>query len=541
MSDQFNRPIGVKKSQFLGKTTTPDDSATFDYVYQGMNIKIPYSDFLAGLGVTGTIVQGGDPLQYPVLDPQGSVNVIRNLEAGFGISIAVSPLNGLELSTAFSFDETGAVLVDDPESPTPLFRSLVAGAGIAIGASAGQIQISASEVPLSTKTITVSKETDFGTPVDGVYILESDTDYFLINDIVTANRFAASGNIQFRGSGDVITSLTYTGIDAMFTIVNCNMRMFNLTMSCIGSPSSTWLSVDDDGSGSFAGERISVFCSGLGEINDLGFFAFSTAAFNVVDAAGTGFTFTGLNGGIFNLTNSFLFNMSGGKIFDLGSAVFDKFDLQNSTLFNMEPAATFISGLADSGNISDVGSGGIGVVRDTQITGSIIELDGIDVDDDRWSFTGNNTIRDTRRDAIITTQDNTLLTPMPVLGVPAKMVAVFTELRTSGYSSDSTGTITSTQTKDDVVPVTISISGRMDDENDKDCVFYIAKGIAPLTSADIIDDISIEVSLHQTKTFSATLVWQGVVAVGESMELWGAQTEGPADAILLVDASFRVD
>jgi hypothetical protein len=281
--------------------------------------------------------------------------------------------------------------------------------------------------------------------------------------------------------------------------------------------------------------------SNLGEVSDLGFFDFGTSGFNITDSGGYGLKFLGTTGGIFGLSNPFIFNMGNGIIFDLGTVVFEKIDIQDPVIFNTNPSATFISGLPDSGNISSVGTGGTGTVRDGQINGSIVEFSGIDSDDDRWIFKGNNTIRDTRRDAIVSTQGNTTATTISALSQPEKMVSVFSELRASGFSSDATGTITNTQTKGVVAPVTMSISGRMDSSTDKDCIFYIAKGVAPLDSSDIITETAIEISLHRTKTYSATLVWQGVIEAGESIELWGEQVEGPVDDIILRAASIRID
>ena len=126
-----NTNIGIKKSRFTQSVTIPND-ATLDFVSNGQNFKIKYSDLLAGLGVTGSIIQGGDPLGAPVLDVQGSTNVIRNLSGGFGISASINPQNGIDISTDFSFDQTGAVIVDDPLSPSPKFKSMVGGSGITI-------------------------------------------------------------------------------------------------------------------------------------------------------------------------------------------------------------------------------------------------------------------------------------------------------------------------------------------------------------------------------------------------------------------------
>ena len=77
----MDRSQGRKKSDFVAKTSV-DAGAYVDYFVNGTNYKIAYSDFLAGLGVTGTIVQAGDPTGIAVLDIDGTVNKIRNIESG---------------------------------------------------------------------------------------------------------------------------------------------------------------------------------------------------------------------------------------------------------------------------------------------------------------------------------------------------------------------------------------------------------------------------------------------------------------------------
>jgi len=89
--------MGTKKSDFVASTTIAN-TATLDFVINGENFKILKSDFLAALGVTGTISQVGAVTGTPVLDVSGSPDfLIRNLEAGAGIVISTSPENGITI------------------------------------------------------------------------------------------------------------------------------------------------------------------------------------------------------------------------------------------------------------------------------------------------------------------------------------------------------------------------------------------------------------------------------------------------------------
>lgn len=126
-----DRAYGVRQSQFIVETSIPAGSS-LGFFNNGYNYQITYANFLAGLGVTGSIAQDGDPAGVPVLDVQGTVNYIRNLEAGDGISINVSPQNGITVEINFAADNTGESVIHDLSSAQPTFVSLVAGDGISL-------------------------------------------------------------------------------------------------------------------------------------------------------------------------------------------------------------------------------------------------------------------------------------------------------------------------------------------------------------------------------------------------------------------------
>ena len=118
-----NRVQGVKKSQFIAGTSI-SGAATFDYVESGQNIKITFTDLLNNLGVTGTIVQGGNALATPVLDTQGAVNVIRNLEDGSGVKTSISVENGVTVEHNFAVDLIGVPIMGDSTALQPTMRSI---------------------------------------------------------------------------------------------------------------------------------------------------------------------------------------------------------------------------------------------------------------------------------------------------------------------------------------------------------------------------------------------------------------------------------
>ena len=69
----MDRSQGRKKSDFVAKTSV-DAGAYIDYFVNGTNYKILYTNFLSGLGVTGTIVTEGDPSGTAVLNVDDSLH-----------------------------------------------------------------------------------------------------------------------------------------------------------------------------------------------------------------------------------------------------------------------------------------------------------------------------------------------------------------------------------------------------------------------------------------------------------------------------------
>jgi len=113
------RAQGRKKSEFVAKTTV-ESGGYLDYVVNGTNYKISYDNFVSNLGVTGSIVQDGALTGAAILDTQGTVNNIRNLENGSGITANVSPENGVILAHNFTQDATGTPIFLNTTADSPL-------------------------------------------------------------------------------------------------------------------------------------------------------------------------------------------------------------------------------------------------------------------------------------------------------------------------------------------------------------------------------------------------------------------------------------
>tara|TARA_B100001029_G_scaffold169194_2_gene163875 strand:- start:3194 stop:4039 length:846 start_codon:yes stop_codon:yes gene_type:complete len=137
----MDRSQGRKKSDFVAKTSV-DAGAYIDYFVNGTNYKILYTNFLSGLGVTGTIVSEGDASGIAVLNVDGTVNKIRNIENGSGIIASVSANGGVKLQQNFTADTTGEPILRNITDDTPDIVSLVAGDGITIARTDNYLTIS---------------------------------------------------------------------------------------------------------------------------------------------------------------------------------------------------------------------------------------------------------------------------------------------------------------------------------------------------------------------------------------------------------------
>tara|TARA_R110000803_G_scaffold135910_1_gene202857 strand:- start:423 stop:860 length:438 start_codon:yes stop_codon:yes gene_type:complete len=137
-----NTTKGVKQSAFTASSSIPV-GAYFNYTYNNVNYKVSDSDLIGSLGATGTLVQSGPASgAIPVLDVSGTINRIRNITNGHGINASINAENGITFSTSFTYNNTGARLVDDASASAAVFRSIVGGSGIDVVATAGVITIS---------------------------------------------------------------------------------------------------------------------------------------------------------------------------------------------------------------------------------------------------------------------------------------------------------------------------------------------------------------------------------------------------------------
>lgn len=204
---------GRKKSEFIAKTTV-QAGGYLDYVVNGSNYKISYDNFVANLGVTGSIVQTGAVTGAPVLDVDGAVNKIRTLENGSGVMANVSAENGIKLSHNFANDATGTPIFLNTTANQPVFASLVAGNGISLTSTDNYVTIDQEGIAEyanvnmhGNSTETVIAATDTPVKVAGTFIVGDEAGY--TGD--TTGRITHTGNTARHIINSIVSMTVASG------------------------------------------------------------------------------------------------------------------------------------------------------------------------------------------------------------------------------------------------------------------------------------------------------------------------------------------
>jgi len=205
------RTYGVRQSDFEALTTITPGSY-FGFFYNGYNYKITYANFISGLGVTGTIVQDGSVTGTPVLDVSGTVNNIRNLENGSGITASVSAENGITLAHNFTVNSTGSPLMLNTSALSPTFVSLVAGTGITLAAASNTITIT--NAPAAAQ-------------VRGQVYMQGNTTATVIASTATPVLVAGTWTVDLSTNATCTTAgrITYTGTTTQILTINAALSL----------------------------------------------------------------------------------------------------------------------------------------------------------------------------------------------------------------------------------------------------------------------------------------------------------------------------
>ena len=201
------RADGRKKSDFVAQDTVLANSF-MDYFVNNTNYRISYQNLVAGLGVTGSIVTTGDVTGSPVLEIDGTVNKIRNIENGSGIVTSITPTNGVKVSHNFTANADGLPILLNTTAASPTIASIVAGSGISVAAvNTNGIQITsiADEINAQVSmhdnsTATVIATIDTPVKVAGTFVVGAVSTFTADNTGKLTYTGSTTATVQFSAS-----------------------------------------------------------------------------------------------------------------------------------------------------------------------------------------------------------------------------------------------------------------------------------------------------------------------------------------------------
>ena len=201
------RADGRKKSDFVAQDTVLANSF-MDYFVNNTNYRISYQSLVAGLGVTGSIVTTGDVTGSPVLEIDGTVNKIRNIENGSGIVTSITPTNGVKVSHNFTANADGLPILLNTTAASPTIASIVAGSGISVAAvNAGGIEITSIADEINAQvtmhgnaTATVIATIDTPVKVAGTFVVGTVSTFTADNTGKLNYTGSTTATVQFSAS-----------------------------------------------------------------------------------------------------------------------------------------------------------------------------------------------------------------------------------------------------------------------------------------------------------------------------------------------------
>lgn len=523
-NDFINRQRDTKISDFVG-TQTLQGADYVTVVQNGTNKKMTVADFLLSLGFEGELIQTGAVTGTPVLDPQGAINGIRNLENGPGVKANVSPENGITLEHNFISDTFGAPVLINPSQLNPTVASIAPGPGISVSAVDQHIVIAASATPVTTKTVIVSTLSDFPAAVDGVITFDDDTEYLLINDVESPHRFQLGSKNSLRSGSSTLTTLTYTGVSAMFTGSDASFKIAGMTLSCVNSPFVGLTS--PTGVGIFQCVETTISCNSGGTIDGGFLVRMDAVAWDVITNDGIDFSGTIQ---IIIYTDNIVF-LLGGDFINLTTAVISNIILENIIVHIAGVGTTFLVGDTDSANIA---VGGLASLSNARIAGPAAPLSGITTDDIRWKFNSNTGVSDTRPDALISIVGNSTETVISSANAPVKAAGVWTIDGDSHFTSDTTGRITYNGETNFTGPIDFSTTILMAAGGDKQVTVYVA------INGAVVIQTGKQGTASSSKAASITVIWQHEFVTGDYVEVW-VENNDDATNIVLQQAVGRIN
>ena len=527
-SGRIIRARGRRKSRFPGRADVPEGS-TLDFVSEGVNYKIPYSDFIAGLGVTGTLEQAGSVTSFPVLDVQGPVNLIRSVETGPGIRADISVENGVALEHNFTQAPGGTAVFRDVAAASPVFAAIAPGSGIVFTDENNLITISTPNLPVLSQVVTVNNINDFPPPVSGVITLADDTAYLISGEVTTSSRFEMGNNCAVVGVSSSVGLITYTGSFPLWSWTDKYVRFDNLL---IDAPAGSVFSCQTTAPGTYNCEIVNCTvrsCVKWGTFEGQRLMTISNC--DTVTAA-DGLTLTG-PGFATVLVDDYCIALTSptGAALDFSDSLVGSASV--SRLLASGVAGSFgVSGLPSSGNIS---VGGTGSVVSSNFNGDITpENPALDLaNSKRWASLNNKVIADTLPRSLQSFNNNGAQTTFPGVGVAVLVVGTWIDENSSLFTAGGAGRITYIGEAPQRVPIDFTVTCLMSSGGTRQIKALVALNGVPVLST------ARGMSVSSSQADSASLVWSHNFQPGDYVELF-LRNDSSTTAVVATDAVGRI-
>lgn len=380
-------------------------------------------------------------------------------------------------------------------------------------------------------TVFIAQESDFPTQDASTITLDALTVFVVSGTFTTAKKFTCNNGSVLTANNQFGHSITYSGVGSMFTGLDANFTIRDITVSC---PTAQVFDFSETVGGTTIFLCINIVvtaCTKWGTYDEM--LAVDISGSNSQNVA-DGVTLVGTSTLVFSLRQFALISSSATfKGIDLGSAV--SANIEGVNLVFVAPAGAFgISGLASSGNVP-VGS--VAMITSSSFIGGITDLQNITTDDIRWRFRDNSPTQDTFEDALLSFRNNaieTTITASSTDGSNAVIVdATWVEQRASFFTTTAAGRATYNGERDLTAPITISAGLISSGGGAIDVTLYLAIDGAVIVASGV--PISISGSNAQT----LSIPWQEELALDQSAEIFVENNTNTTN-IIVEHATMRI-
>jgi hypothetical protein len=375
-----------------------------------------------------------------------------------------------------------------------------------------------------TRRVIVNTIADLPAAVGGVITLAANTLYVQADDVAfSTSRLVFGDNSVYSGLDSLVVTASYTGTLPFLTFTNVSGSTKNINFV---HPNSPLYGFTDSGTNvlrvsdvSYAGASIGTFGGNGSSVRFTNFSGSTTSNGMLLVGDWKAFLF-----------QPALSSIAAGTFIDLGTATFDSISVTETTL-DYPAGAFFMSGEPSSGNMN---VGGLATITKTRLTGSGTPLEQITPDDAQFTFSLNDSIRDSRSDGVLYIQGNTVASTIASVDTPVLAAGVWTIGPAGQFTGTTGGRLTYIGVKDARLPITLSVS------------------VAPTLSTGIA--ISVYIAINGTIVAgsrsrgtgsaglpdSITIPWQHTFSTNDYVEIFVENNTNATD-ILLSSGVSRVN